>query len=323
MLFSNLLPSAQEKKRKSFLVPEVGQENGYIKDRHLDFIGIGTSRSGSTWLAEMLVLHPEVFIPRKKEIYYFNRYVRHHKNPNYSKPIEWYWSFFKEAKNYQIKGEITPAYLVDEQAPKNIYHFNPNIKIIVILRNPADRLFSVYLHLIQEGVINRISFEKFVTTPSFADVLERNFYYKYLKRYFDLFPKENIKVAFFDDLIKDKTVFLEDIQDFLGIKPFIPPSVNDRLNPAMIPKFLPINIVLYRIRAFFRKLNLTSETRLLRHFAQILAELHDYFALKMVRPFEKKPQMDEKLRKSLTNYYLNDIVKLERLSGKDLSHWKK
>ncbi|MFX0093760.1 MAG: hypothetical protein ACFFBD_18555, partial [Candidatus Hodarchaeota archaeon] len=87
----------------------------------LDFIGVGAERSGGPWLAENLAVHPDIFIPPKKELHYFNRNDILYSNINYDKPLEWYAAFFKTAKSHQLKGEITGRYLWDKYAAKRIY----------------------------------------------------------------------------------------------------------------------------------------------------------------------------------------------------------
>ncbi|MDH5507196.1 MAG: sulfotransferase, partial [Anaerolineae bacterium] len=73
-----------------------------------DFIIIGAVKSGTTWLADMLRQHPEIYLPEKKEVHYFNKRFAEFPeldNLNNGKPIEWYLDFFKGAKSDQIRGE--------------------------------------------------------------------------------------------------------------------------------------------------------------------------------------------------------------------------
>ncbi|MFX0093714.1 MAG: sulfotransferase domain-containing protein [Candidatus Hodarchaeota archaeon] len=128
----------------------------------------------------------------------------------YDRPLKWYTAFFKDAQSHQLKGEMTHSYLWDKYAAKTIYRFNPNIKILAVLRNPVDQILSRHLHFIQYGGRRQIPLEKSLDLTRCVQLL----YYNHLKRYFDLFPRENIKVAFYDDLVKDNISFLKTSQNF-------------------------------------------------------------------------------------------------------------
>ncbi|MFX0093759.1 MAG: sulfotransferase domain-containing protein, partial [Candidatus Hodarchaeota archaeon] len=198
-----------------------------------------------------------------------------------------------------------------------------DIKLLVILRHPVERIFSLYLALIRRGVIHRISFENILKISILRFLLTETLYFRALKRYFDLFPRENIKIAFYEDLIKDHIVFLKEIQTFLGVKPLIPQKINKSFNLTLNPSFLPINMLLYHIQLFFYKRNLTAEAWPVKYLAPVITKPYWHFNKKVGKPYDQKPQINERFRKALINYYLRDLEQLERFLGKDLSHWKK
>ena len=102
-----------------------------------DFICIGVQRAGTTWLYECLKEHPEVFVPETKELHFFN--------DNYEKGIEFYSQYFEEADSVnQVIGELTPNYYHDIQALQRISQKLPNVKVILILREPIARAYSHY-----------------------------------------------------------------------------------------------------------------------------------------------------------------------------------
>ena len=76
----------------------------------IDFIGIGAAKAGSTWVADNLRRHPDIFIPKKKELNYFCKTELATRVPNYryKKPLSWYHAFFTDAGPGQVKGEISP-----------------------------------------------------------------------------------------------------------------------------------------------------------------------------------------------------------------------
>ena len=117
------------------------------KDFNIDFIGIGTSKAGTTWVSEMLDAHPGICMSEPKEVNYFNEqnnYSINIKNYNYGKGFNWYKKHFLHWRTGQIIGEFTPKYLADLKAPLRIKNAFPDVKLIVCLRDPVDRAFSQY-----------------------------------------------------------------------------------------------------------------------------------------------------------------------------------
>jgi len=104
-----------------------------------DFIIIGAMKSGTTTLHNILRQHSQIFLPPEKEIHYFDI------DKNYTKGLDYYASFFNDAKRYQLIGEITPRYIWNSQIAQRIAKdLGTKTKLIAILRNPADRAFSHY-----------------------------------------------------------------------------------------------------------------------------------------------------------------------------------
>lgn len=110
--------------------------NKLFKKKSPNFLIIGAQKSGTTYLYNLLIQHPEIAIPIRKEIHYFDL--------NYNLGIDWYLSHFPSnfKQRNQITFEASPYYLYHPLVPKRTFDFNPNIKIIVLLRNPVYRAFS-------------------------------------------------------------------------------------------------------------------------------------------------------------------------------------
>jgi len=111
-------------------------------DFRVEFLGLRAAKSGSTWLADKLRLHPQMFIPNEKSINDFNQFIgkcHEERNLKYKRPLQWYHSFYAEASPQQITGEVTPKYLINENCAKDNFNYNPNIKLLVTLRDPVQR----------------------------------------------------------------------------------------------------------------------------------------------------------------------------------------
>lgn len=108
------------------------------------FLVIGAQKSGTTALYDYLCLHPQITAAYQKETKYFDLY------PNKSK--EWYYGFFPKQKDGIISGEATPDYFFDSAVPERIHNLFPDIKLILILRDPVERAISHFNYNKDRGI---------------------------------------------------------------------------------------------------------------------------------------------------------------------------
>jgi hypothetical protein len=180
--------------------------------RKPDFFIVGAPKCGTTALDNYLSQHPEIFIPPIKEINFFGTDLLKYPSPLTE---EMYLSFFSKAKNEKKLGESTVWYIYSPGAASAIKAFNPMAKIIIMIRNPVDMLYSYYYQLVFNGdeVIEDFQAaldaeeerKKGLNIPDSPYKPERLFYreiVKYseqVKRYIDIFGRENIHIIIFDD----------------------------------------------------------------------------------------------------------------------------
>ena len=147
------------------------------EDFKLDFVGIGAHKCATTWLYECLREHPEIFVVSAKT----EPQARYFLGPVYQKELKHYRSFFRSARSNQLKGEFTEHYLEKgkEVIVRMIKH-NPEMKLIVCLRNPVQRAWSQYLNRIYVTKMNFNSFEEALEKDSRV-IVERGFYYRQLQ----------------------------------------------------------------------------------------------------------------------------------------------
>lgn len=264
-----------------------------------NFLIIGAPRAGTTWIQKNLIQHPEVFMPSKKEIHFFDRF--------YEEGIGFYEKYFEGVTDQKAIGEATPAYLHREPVAQRIYEHLGPVKMIVTLRNPVDRLYSRYWNSRGKFIENKgLSFEeKIMAKPEF---IEEGFYAEHLNRYLDIFPKENILVMFFDDIKKDSVGFLREIFEFIGVDPNYDSSLADqRVNTSDSKKLLVKSKPLYYVSKATRKLYLDS----------LATKLEDMNRATL-------PPMTKETRKWLIdNYYRDKNEALANLLDRDLSTWNK
>ena len=173
-----------------------------------NFLHIGPGKSGSTWLHEVLISHPEVYFSEAKDLYFFSRY--------YERGLDWYSAQFRGAcPEHKIIGEISPDYLVCKDAPERIREcLGPDVRLMVTLREPAERAFSSYLYLQRHGLAAPTFIE---TAQSDPILIDEGRYATNLRRYLNCFTSKALHVAVFDDLQADPQAFLDEVTDWLGV----------------------------------------------------------------------------------------------------------
>lgn len=291
----------------------------------IDFMGIGAEKSATTWIADCLRDHPEIFVPKEKEIYFFNDLDPHLlsvENPKFKKGIGWYRKFFDDADVKQKKGEFSPTYLYSKRTARRIKKFFPDIKIIVSLRNPVERAFSQYLHDKRLGLIHKsVSFEDAFRENSSLE--EKSLYYKYLKYYYKFFPKKNILVILYDDIKIKPLKTIRGIYKFLGVRDinFRPESLSTRPLAASSARVGVLNRFLVKGEYFLKRNRLYFLSDFLEK-SRIREIAHDFSFKINSKRIEKYPLIEGKLKGKMKRFFGTDIEKLENLINRDLSSWR-
>ncbi|HHG74660.1 MAG TPA: sulfotransferase [Persephonella sp.] len=312
-----------------------------------DFLIVGAMKSGTTSLYNWLKTHPQIYLPDETKEPRFFVCVSH---PHYYKHwpykyelrcnIEDYSKLFLRAKREQKIGEASVAYLHSfDIAIENIKKFYRNrseeLKVIIILRNPIDRLISHYTAALAAGEKQslkeafEIEKELLKDTSMFRGNIEKlirnnkkmtsedfffwtSKYYVQVKAYINEFPR--IKVYLYEDLTERPLLLLKDIFKFLDIDDrFIPPNLGVPYNPSGIPKS-PLHKLVYRLLISYNPLKPLAK--------KLLSEEVSYkIAHKLRKNFYIKPEIPPSMRKKLLDIFREDILKLQDLIGRDLSHW--
>lgn len=291
------------------------------KNFKIDFIGIGAEKAGTTWVADCLRDHPEVYIPRKKEIFFFNEFDPHFLeviNPKYEWGIDWYKMQFS-CDNGCVVGEYSPTYLYCKKAPGRIKKYFPNVKIIVVLRDPVERAFSQYIHDTRLGLIGKIEFEE--ALEKHKNYLEKGKYSKFLERYLEIFGKHKIFITTLDEIKKDPAKVMKSLHRFLELENvnYSSKYLHRRSNHAGKPRLGVLNSVMVNTEYFLRR----------KGFSWILKPIENLgirdFALKVRDANSTRindyPKIRKETKMKLRKYYEKDVQKLENLVGYDLSHW--
>ncbi|MBL6449800.1 sulfotransferase [Fulvivirga sp. 29W222] len=189
---------------------------GVLKTERLtfpDFLCIGSQKAGTTWLYENLRCHPGLFLPDRKELNYFSSKYRF-----YGLPLSAYSDYFKNT--HGVKGEVTPCANLPLRRIRFIKNIMPDLKLILIIRNPIDRMWAsalMYLVRAQKKRFEDISDSDFYQLFQNQDLFSRGEYDRILRNWRGVFPSEQLHICFYHDLLNDPKRFLKDIFHFLNI----------------------------------------------------------------------------------------------------------
>jgi hypothetical protein len=187
-----------------------------------DFLGIGAQRAATTWVHQCLREHPQIFVPACKEIHFFDQ--------NYHKGSAWYASHFRPGIGHRSIGEVTPNYLDHELAAPRMARMLPGARLFVILRDPAERALSAYRFFRHQ--FQGLSFPEACRKPF---LIELGRYAKHLKRIFGYYPREQVKIMLYDDILRDPGLVLRNLYHFLNVNDcFVPPSLPILYNHASL-----------------------------------------------------------------------------------------
>ncbi len=249
-----------------------------------NFFIVGAARSGTTSLWAYLKCHPQVFMPAD-ELFKEPTYFSHDCGQRFD--LNSYLALFDEANPMQKwLGEASVAYLTDPESAQRIYDFAPSAKIIILLRNPADRAYSLYNWMVQDGYEYAPSFEEALKLEESRFIDKRahwfkpNYYWGYLyyrsglycnqvKKYLDLF-KENVLIIPFEDLAMNPAPAYEKVCSFLNIPPAqVPFHIFNSSRAVYSPK---LTFVL-------RKLNnyILNEKKMGKPFSDIHHSIKDHY----------------------------------------------
>ena len=200
----------------------------------VSFVVAGAQKGGTTALDSYLREHPELCLPQRKELHFFDtdRYFA-------TEPVDYgpYHAAFAPGPSHRLLGEVTPAYLYWPTAAERIARYNPAMKLIVVLRNPVTRAFSQWNMARQNGREPLAFLDALKAEPERVRTLPlekakrftyvaRGFYAQQLKRLWSYFPREQTLAFKSEELQDSAAAVLARIAALLGIARF--PAVEAR-----------------------------------------------------------------------------------------------
>ncbi|MFP5269326.1 sulfotransferase domain-containing protein [Coleofasciculus sp.] len=275
--------------------------------KHPTFIVIGAHKAATTSLHYYLQRHPEVYlIPNKGTDILAKRHISSLDDAGE------YLAQYEDARSEIALGEVSSVYLHGEGIPARIKRLFPNVKLIAILRNPVERAYSHALF--NEKMVTKDNIESIqLSILESKELLKPGYYYKYLKTYFELFDRGQIKLMLYDDLATKKNDFFKEILSFIGVNPNFELSANRRYHKSKLSRQGIILNVVEVIRA-----NSNIKPYLKFFLTPIFPQIKRFVAQKTEMPV---PPLSEEVRRKLIEIYRHDIVQLQELTGLNCSHW--
>lgn len=178
----------------------------------LTFLGIGAQKCGTTWLYEMLKLHPQVAFPMGKEMHFWNK--------QYVKGVPWYRNSFLSPD--KVEGEITPAYaILPVEVIREIYKEFPEIRLMMVIRNPMERAWSsAKMALLRaEMQVSEASDQWFIDHFHSAGSKMRGDYERCIKNWRQAFPEDRLMLMMFDEVKQNPKRLLKSCCEHLQIDP--------------------------------------------------------------------------------------------------------
>lgn len=300
-------------------------------EKHLpNFLVLGTAKAGTSSLYAYLKQHPDIFLSPTTELNFF---AHEGADLNFRGPrdLEYMWddSLIATYEDYRKQfagvdretaiGEVSTHNLYCAQAPAHIKRYVPDAKLIAILRNPVDRAFSAFAHMVRDGREETNDFRAALAREParIRDNWEPLWHYKgmglygaQLSRYLEIFDRKQIRVYIYDDFVVRPLEVVQDIFAFVGVDPKFAPDMSEKYNVSIMPRSRQLHDMM------MGKSLVRSALRSLVP-AGVRSGIRDFILENNVR----RLRLDGEMRRELTNAFRKDIELLERFVNRDLSQW--
>jgi len=293
-----------------------------------NFLIIGACKAGTTSLHHYLAQHPQIFMSPLKEPKFFAYETTpldvagpgdRAANRRVVTDVDAYRRLFDGVGEESAVGEASCVYLYSESAPERIAHHIPDARLIAVLRDPVERAYSAYLHLVRMGR-ERLGFmEALDAEPertrrgwnTFWHLRAGGFYARQLQRYLEHFDRSRLRIHLYDDLQSDETGVLCDIFDCLGVDGSFRPATGQRYQVSGVPWSRGLHTYL------------TTPRRMKSWVKPVLPRsLREYLERNIERiALRRPPPLPSGARALLVDGYRDDIRELERIIDRDLSAW--
>jgi hypothetical protein len=290
-----------------------------------NFFIVGAPKCGTTAMNDYLNQHPDIFMA-KKELHYFGSDLKGKEKISNGE----YLRHFENAGNKKIIGEASVWYLFSKTAATEIKHFCPEAKILIMLRNPADVIYSLHSQHLFDGNEDIQDFREavgldedrkkaerlpksvdFTALPPYLDTV---MFFDQVKRYFDVFGAEKVFIILYEDLVADTRREVLNTFQFLGLKSDMLLEYAVINSNKKIKSFYLHRLLKYPPTGLKKIIRIVMPFKRIRHSFMASLSKHNIKS-------EKREDLPQDIRDSLNQKLAGDVDKLRKLINKDLSRW--
>lgn len=293
--------------------------------RKPDFFIVGAPKSGTTAMYTYLKAHPDIFLPDIKEPNFFGSDLTGFK----IKTLEEYLNLYKKCPDNKICGDCSVWYLYSRTAAHQIYEINPASKIIIMLRNPVELMYSLHSQALYLGFEDiedfkvALEFESYrkagKNVPKTCKRVEALFYRDVVrftaqvKRYLDIFGPEKVLIILFEEFKQNPSKIYQQTLNFLNV------------NESFQPPFKIINPN-KRVRSKKLMFFIQNKPKFLKWIGRLfiprpLRQNLTNILIKLNTKYQPRPPLDPVLNESLKREFRHEIEQLSKLINKDLTIW--
>lgn len=312
-----------------------------------NFFVVGAAKAGTSSLGDYLSRHPDVYVSPVKEPHFFSTDIRmahfraDYRNRVYfdvqaylsNHPLEYkhiahiedrsqYLGLFREVKNEKAIGELSTGYLYSSYAADNLFEFNPDARIVMVLRQPVHRAYSHYVMNLRDlwdcnsGFINALERDFTASEKGWGRshlYVELGLYFEQVSRYLKRFPEKQVKIFLYEDFQNDPAGFIRELCTFLGVSPSALGGVDmrERKHVAALPRFKISGI-------YFSSLKVLSG-----YIGMVMPDKLKPLVRNVIFSKRNVPKLREDEFNQAMKYFRDDIQKLSVLIKRDLQSWHK
>jgi hypothetical protein len=278
---------------------------------------VGAPKCGTTALYTYLAEHPHIFMsPIKEPDFFAQDFLGEQRRV---RTLPEYLKCFAGARNEEIIGEASTSYFASKLAPNQIKAFSPNAHIIIMLRNPVDKMYSRFIEARISNKEAHESFEEALETEkrygpsSGLGYMESARYTCRVRKYLETFGRQSIHIIIYDDFKDHTAEIYQDTLRFLGLSP----DGRSEFSVVNRSRYVRSTVLHQLVRHppnFLRTIGRAAMPQGMRK------RLRGWLSrLNMVST--PPPPLKPALRYRLQAQFEDDVNDLEQLIGRDLSHW--
>jgi Sulfotransferase family len=291
-----------------------------------NFLIVGAAKSGTTSLHYYLQQHPDIYLPGQKELHYFAReqMLRLSGGPGDENVLshvchtkEEYESFYAKVTQQTAVGDISPSYLYFSEVSHQIKEELHEPKIIMVLRNPIEKAFSQYMHLVRDNretldLYDALMAERERIEGGWSAIwryAESSLYCSRVQTYLDVFGQRNVRIFLYDDLVRSPERLVRELLELIDVDPRRPIDFGKVHNRSGKPRSRWVA-------------NLLTRPNPLRDMAKRILPSETTYMLKLrLQDLNTgaKGTIDSRSRAYLKEFFAEDVQALQQIVGRPLS----